>query len=193
LLIVFFIFTAIRFENNYINACNEYINTSIKGELTTKIHSQMLKYLSKNKSALENIIEYDYLTNGRISSVRVNTTALSLLINELTISIQNEIFKSNEMFSIPISNVLGSKLFAGKGPRIKMNINESGVINYKIENQLVSGGINQAVHRVSVVFNTEIKSITPFEKIQCNVENVLIISETLIVGEIPEIILPSVK
>lgn len=189
--IILSIIIIIIFRNDYFIQSEKYLNNTIKGELNEIINKRIINDIQTNNISFKEIVSYGYLNNGKISSIQVDTQSINVIANDITVSIQEAIRDSQNKFGIPITNIMGSKLFAGKGPKLSVNIMKSGAVNYKIESELLSGGINQTIHRIVLIFNTKIDCISPFQNLTCNIENTLIVTETLIVGDIPEIILPS--
>ena len=193
LILIFLSIIIVIFSNNYFSESEKYLNNTIKGELNESINKRIINDIQKNNISFKEIVSYNYLNNGKISAIQVDTQKINYIANDITISIQQVIHESENKFGIPITNIMGSKFFAGKGPKLSVNILKSGAVDYKIESQLISGGINQTIHRITVTFYTKVNCMSPFQNLTCDIENTLIIAETMIVGEIPEIILPSTR
>ncbi len=182
-----FIYT---FYDNYFIVSEKYLNNTIKGELNEEINKSIIKDIQANKISFEDIANYNYSNDGKISTIIIDSKKLNMMAHSVTISIQNIVEESENKFGIPIANIMGAKLFAGKGPKLSLTINKGGAVNYKIDSQLISGGINQTIHRITLTFNTVINCTAPFQNLSFEIENKIIVSETMIVGETPQIILP---
>ncbi|MBO4501832.1 MAG: hypothetical protein J5760_06275, partial [Clostridia bacterium] len=51
----------------------------------------------------------------------------------------------------------------------------------------VTGGINQTVHRISVVYSVTVRCLAPFDEELTVITGETVLAETLIIGEVPEI------
>ncbi len=189
-LVIFSVILIVLFSNNYFTESEKYLNNTIKGELNEDINKRIINDIQKKNISFKEIVSYNYLNDGKISAIRVDTQKLNFIASDITISVHEVIRESENKYGIPVTNIMGSKFFAGKGPKLSVNIIKSGAVDYKIESQLISGGINQTIHRIIVTFYTKVNCMSPFQNLTCELENTLIIAETMIVGEIPEIILP---
>ena len=178
-------------SDNYFIECEDYLNNIIKAELNESINQSIINDIQYNKISFEDILNYNYLENGKIASIHVDSQKLNLITSDITLSIQRIIKESKNKFGIPYTNLMGSRLFAEKGPKLSVIIAKNGSVDYKIDSQLISGGINQTLHRITLTFDTSINCTAPFQNLSFNIENTIIVSETMIVGEVPQIILPS--
>lgn len=182
---------AVRFARYYPIAADNYAQQGIKGEITKRINRTLSNDLSKYELTYKQIVEICYDDDGQIVSITINSVALNMIANRLSESVYESISNSNDSFGIPLGNALSSRLFSGKGPKIETEIVPIGAVGYSIESELSDAGINQTLHRIYIEFNTEIKCLSPFHESDIKINTSIIIAETLIVGNVPEIMLPS--
>lgn len=79
----------------------------------------------------------------------------------------------------------GSKLLAGKGPEVKIQISSIGNIETELKSEFSAQGINQTLHRVYLKVKCQINILTPFENITKDITNEVLLAENVIVGNIP--------
>ncbi len=79
----------------------------------------------------------------------------------------------------------GIKLLAGRGPGIKIRISTVGNIKTDVKSEFTSQGINQTLHRTYLDMKCTINVMTPFKDIQDDVTNRVLLSENIIVGQMP--------
>lgn len=91
----------------------------------------------------------------------------------------------NEKIQIPIGALTGNRYLAGTGPKIDIKVISRGNIRTKIETEFESKGINQTVYRIYLKLMGEVEILTPYDRIAENIENQVLLVETVIVGNVP--------
>ena len=77
------------------------------------------------------------------------------------------------------------ELFHGISPNIRVALERAGNIEAKIDSEFTAVGINQTVHRIYLDLNCSIGILSPFETITKEVSSKVLLTETVIVGEVP--------
>lgn len=181
----------IRIASNYSIACDTYADQGIKGSLAQNINKALSESLNESNISYDTFAKIHYLPDGRIGAINIDTIKLNLLATDLSNQIYECINKTDNNFGVPFGNILGDPYSSGTGPKVRVTIVPVGNVNFEIQSELISGGINQTLHRISVRFYTSLNCLVPFHKSNCTISTTIIIAETLIVGEIPNTILSS--
>lgn len=189
IIIIVFVLTSLRFSQYYSKSCVDYANTGIKSDITMDINAVLAEDIEINNSEYENFIKIKYGNNNEITAIEIDSGKINRVSNNISSKISEKLINTNREYGIPLGNALGSKLFSGRGPKIGVNIIPIGTVRYEIKSELISGGINQTLHRISVYYTTNVKCIAPFNENDIKLETFVIISETLIVGKVPDIAL----
>ena len=79
----------------------------------------------------------------------------------------------------------GLKILSGRGPGIKIRISSVGDVATDLRSEFVSQGINQTLHRVYLQVDTSVNILTPFDNIEKEISNQVLLMENVIIGEIP--------
>ena len=79
----------------------------------------------------------------------------------------------------------GLKILSVRGPRIKIRISSVGDVATDLRSEFVSQGINQTLHRVYLQVDTSVNILTPFDNIEKEISNQVLLMENAILGEIP--------
>ena len=87
---------------------------------------------------------------------------------------------------IPFGNLLGSNLLMGRGPKIPVQVKMLTSSFVRFDNDLISTGINQSRHVITLVADVDIDIIIPLSTVSTTVETTILIAETVIVGRVPE-------
>ena len=112
-------------------------------------------------------------------------------INEITSDIAINIQKSLENYEdtfvkLSLGSFTGSKLLSSIGPNIKIGLSSTGKVNTDVRSEFISQGINQTIHRVYLQIDCQVSILTPYENIDTDVGNQVLLVENVIMGEIPE-------
>ena len=77
------------------------------------------------------------------------------------------------------------KLLSGRGPGVKIRISTVGDVETNLKSEFTAQGINQTLHRIYLEAQCNINVLTPFRDIKKDITSQVLLSENVIVGEIP--------
>ena len=80
----------------------------------------------------------------------------------------------------------GFKLLAGKGPGVKIEIASIGDVETDLKSEFTAQGINQTLHRIYLQVKCKVNILTPFQDLEKEITNQILLAENIIVGHIPE-------
>lgn len=80
----------------------------------------------------------------------------------------------------------GFKLLAGRGPEVKIKISSIGNVETDLKSEFCDQGINQTIHRIYLEVKARVNILTPFEDIEREITNQVLLVENIIVGHIPD-------
>ena len=136
--------------------------------------------------------EYDDLLNitkdseGNIKMVGTNIITVNEIISDIPIRVQEEMEKSeNNTFQIRLGSFLGSNLFAGRGPNVEIKMEIAGHLDTNLKSEFIDAGINQTLHRIYLELICDVIILTPFETMEEQIVNQVLLAEGVIVGEVP--------
>ncbi|MCD8094995.1 MAG: sporulation protein YunB [Ruminococcus sp.] len=135
----------------------------------------------------ENYLDIVYDDEGNIVSIKTDSTKINTLENELVMYINEELahIEDNEM-GIPIGTLSGITILSGRGPKINVKLHQVGAVDVKVTSEFSSAGINQTKHTLKVDVTIELSAILPAHSTDITATDEYLISETIIVGKIPE-------
>ncbi len=83
-----------------------------------------------SSNSFDNLVDFKTDNNGKISIIQANTVQMTRLAAETSMEIQNKIKEIGVTdLKMPISNIIGSQIFANIGPKINVNIKPAGTVN----------------------------------------------------------------
>lgn len=183
--ILILIILVYRFIKYFPASCEIYAETGVKGTIARNIDKLIIEQEELNSISYENIADIHRKSDNSISSITINSAKLNRISNQIALLIYEDLKCNNYDFGIPFGNAIGSAIFSGKGKEIKVKIIPANSVEYEVFSDIVSGGINQTLHRISVNFKVQINCIAPFNKNVIKIENKVVLAETLIVGDVP--------
>ena len=124
---------------------------------------------------------------GRIVSLTLNAPVANRLKSEIAAkTLENLNDEENYQILVPLGNFFGSEFLSGLGPDIKFRIVPSNIVSIDYESTFVQAGINQVLHRVSVKVDVHIGALLPgFDEIS-DLSSGAVVSEAVIVGDVPD-------
>ncbi len=125
-------------------------------------------------------------TGGNITIIKSNVIPINEIISDVAVKIQNQIDATGrEDIEIAAGSFTGFKLLAGRGPGIKIKISSIGNVETDLKSEFTSQGINQTLHRVYLQVKCKVNILTPFDNIEREITNQVLLVENVIVGNIP--------
>lgn len=168
---------------------------------TVELRCRSLATRAMNSSIADvvmNSIIYDDLVNvisdefGNISMIQANSLEINNLSKDLAQTCENRIEEYGETgVMIPLGTFTGIPLFVGRGPRIRVKMTPIGSVVCKFKSHFESAGINQTVHKIYVNIKADVGVVMPLSSRTLTAEQQVLISESVIVGQVPEVYLYS--
>lgn len=151
---------------------------------------------SINSSAADVVALYEYsdfvevekASDGQILYLGTNTATVNGFVRSLALRCENALNAlGKQQISVPIGAFTGSPLMADSGPNIQVDVTFFSSVHCDFLTTFESVGINQTRHsiyaKIEVLFNT----VLPIAEHEISLANNILIAESVIVGEIPNV------
>lgn len=168
---------------------------------TVEIKSKALATKAINSSVADVVmssIVYDDLVTiisdefGNISMIQANSLEINNLNKDLAQTCEKKISEYGvKGVTIPIGTFTGIPLLVGRGPSISVKMTPIGSVICKFNSHFETAGINQTVHKIYVNIVASVSVVLPLSTRKINAEQQVLISESVIVGQVPEVYLQS--
>ncbi len=139
-----------------------------------------------NTFSYENLIHINYDSDNTISSIIADGQKINSIANSLAFDTQNQI---NDLSSIgiyiPIGTLSGISFLIGKGSNINLSVNPIGSVKCDFYTSFSSAGINQTLHKIYVVIESQASLILPFQTQKIKNSTKYLVSECVIIGKVP--------
>lgn len=162
----------------------------VKNEVTIMINESVEKYLSENEVAYSDLVSVGVNSSNEVTSISTNTININKLKSGITNTIANELKDSRgEKIRASLGNLFDSYILDYIGIEFQVKLTDYGFIETDIISQFKSTGINQTLHsirlKIKVEVNINVGTLYQTE----TVETVILLTETVLVGNVPNMYL----
>lgn len=155
--------------------------------VNSAVENAIVKVVEKNDITYSSLVDVEKDNSGRITAVKADTVQMNVLKSKISAEVSKEILEiDSREIQIPIGTIIGVSFLSGKGPKIKTRVTLSSNLNFKINNNFSSAGINQTLHEIIVDIRASVFVIMPRSKTTAEVNTNFCIAQTVIIGTVPE-------
>ena len=128
--------------------------------------------------------------SNEIVMISANSALVNLLARNTAIMSQSKInaIKNFEV-DIPLGTLSGIPLLSEKGPKVSVAVTPIGAVNCTFTSTFETAGINQTLHRIYIHVDSKVDLIMPTSHLEVVTSTPVLISESLIIGTVPEMFL----
>lgn len=135
----------------------------------------------------DNIINIEKDTNGKISLIEANSFYINEIVSKIIANIQRE-FDNIPRITVYINmgSVSGISVLKNLEPQFEIELESAGNINSTVRTEFESVGINQTHHKIYLDIDSRIGILTPFSTFGKDINTEVLLTEAIIVGEVPD-------
>ena len=153
------------------------------------IQETVLQELETGDITYSDLVDVQRDDAGNILAITTNIVRMNELKSSLLTKIQNNLSAySHQVIGIPIGTLTGSEFLHGRGPEVPLRVTLAGNAAADFESQFESAGINQTKHRITLKIHLQLYTFIPGIDGTVDVDTDIPVAETVIVGEVPDII-----
>lgn len=166
---------------------SQLASAAAKNRIEGIIAAAFAASLAADADRYDDLVTIAFRTDGSVAGVSCHTPRLNRARNELLLAVLEAVSAENGIeVSLPIGNLLGGEAFSGRGPEIPIRILLAPGARAHMESDFRTEGINQTLYRVLFSVTVDLTILTPSRPIETRVTQTYCVSETLIVGEVPD-------
>lgn len=154
--------------------------------VTAKINDAIIETLGEGDYDGDQFVTFQKSESGEVTAISSNMAR----INELSSKILDKVVGSTQdntiTIEIPSGNLTGASLLMGRGPRIPVRIVVLSSSRVEFSNGIVTAGINQTKHQVSLRVTVDMEILVPWGTENTQVSTDVLIADTVIVGKVPD-------
>ena len=187
LVITIFNLLIFYFGTNINRIVFEYSESKVRA-LSVKAVNNAVSELVTNKNIYDNLINITTNNDGKIVLIQANSIQINMLTKDLIKTSQIKLEKIGaDGINIPIGTFSGITIFNGLGPSINIKLIPVGDVVCNFKSEFIEAGINQTLHKLYVDIDTNVNIIMPIKNNTVKTSTSILICESVIVGEIPDV------
>lgn len=168
------------------------IEPILEKECLIRAKSIATEISNKQASLVMNKYKYEDLCNivkddeQNIKMIKSNVNLVNEIISDVAVKIQEELNKlETDDIYIRLGSFTGSKFLAGRGPKVNFKISSIGNVETDLKSEFIAAGINQTMHKIYLQVDCNVVIVTPFNHVEENITNQILIAEAVILGNVP--------
>ena len=155
--------------------------------MITEIVNQTIKEDFSGKEYEENLFIIKSGKDDKVQMVQSNTSLINRMVAEFSVNLQKK-YDNIEPRTVKLSygTLVGSKLLSEADYlNVNLKIMPLSVTNCDFETEFESQGINQTKYKIYITIESNVRVLQPFSAENFKIKNKMLISEVVIVGEVP--------
>lgn len=125
--------------------------------------------------------------NNNITMIKINSIKMNEIMTNVATNIQNDLSNvDTSNMSISSGSLTGSRLLSGRGPKMNFKISVIGNVDVDMKSEFIQAGVNQTMHKIYLDVKCYVGVLTPYDNIEQEVSNEVLLAEAVIVGDVPE-------
>lgn len=152
----------------------EIVNQTIREEFSAGEYEENLFIVQKGK-------------DEKIQMVQSNTRLINELVSGFASALQEKYNRIEPRdVRVSLGTLVGSKVLSQTGIYINVRVQPLSVSNWDFSTEFESRGINQTKYKVYITVESHVRILQPFSARNLKVKNKVLISEVVIVGDVPD-------
>ncbi len=165
---------------------DKYALNRLEFLVTAIIDQTVYDCFAAHRYDYESLIVVAKDNNGRINSISIEPYAANMLKSEISRTIVDRVNDiSNDDLEITLGMLVGHFGFGSWGPKLPLTVTPNGNVSIDFTNTFESCGINQVQDNVSIDVNVVVSAMMPFYQFNSRIHSSVIISQTVIIGDVP--------
>ncbi|MDF2632709.1 MAG: yunB [Caproiciproducens sp.] len=153
------------------------------------INSVITDELNKNAISYNDLVSVERDNSGKVLAITTQIVKMNELKASIITNVQKKLGESGHTdVGVPLGTLLGNDFLHGYGPNVPLRLTLSGNVNADFKSSFESAGINQTRHQIYLNIHTSVYSFIPGFDTTTEVETNVPIAETIIVGEVPQMV-----
>ncbi len=169
------------------NMISDTVISISKNKASQAVNDAVQEVLGDGIYDYTNFVEIVNGEDGAVQSVSARSDLINRFKSELGRAVINKLETDDiSEFDIAVGTLTDIGMFYDRGPRINIRLKQYGEMTTHLESTFVAEGINQTRHRITCCVTANIAVITSGATYYTSVKGEYLISETVIIGKIPD-------
>lgn len=173
------------FSATFRRMVTDYAISAARDEVVTKVNAIVQDVMGDPAFLGTPLVDLERDANGAVTAIAANAAAINALSAEVLSRAVEATEQEAIRIQIPVMNLLGSALFMNHGPSVAVDVTMLSSSTASFRSELSSAGINQTCHQIFLELDVQLSFLMPWRGMETNVQTEILVSETVIVGQVP--------
>lgn len=165
----------------------QYSENYMIHEASFALYEVMTDTVYENRAEYENLVQLERDAEQAVTALRTDGITASHLKIQIARAVHEALDKLEKSeVKIPLGTLLGTDLFIGRGPTIKVGVSGLGNVKADFISAFSDAGINQTRHQMILEVNADIRILTGLGSVDTVASSQIVVADTVIVGHVPE-------
>ena len=179
------VFAVLR--SRYYPVIRNLAETQVKNTASDLINDAISKQIAQGTIQYDRIVYFEKDLDGRITALKTNIGEINRLKTDVLNIINDEVLAADESsLGIPLGSLFFSEFFAGKGPRMPIQILAIRNSEADFYSQFTEAGINQTLHQLNMEVFLDVTVLVLGATSDFTISSHMVVAETVIVGAVPD-------
>lgn len=189
LIILVVIFTALFliYDKNTRIIINNYFESVAKIKANTILNDKVYDFLKENGLSYSELANITYGNDFDVKAIEIDSVKLNKIKSGIVSLVQKEICNNGDFsIDIPVGTIIGNGFTINRGPTIPINMIMSSAVESNVISTFEGSGINQTLHKIVLRLKINTYILMPWYRSNCILETDFVLTETVIVGKVPD-------
>lgn len=187
LLLLFLLMLFLACSAAYLRSVSTDIAVSDASDMVSvRINDAIAQLMRENDYGGDYFITFEKAQSGEVTAISCNMARINALSAQILDRVVNVTENYTATVRIPLGNLTGISLLMGRGPKIPVEIITLTSSRVGFSNSLVTAGINQTKHQITLRVTVDIDVLVPWGSRSTQVATEVLIADTVIVGQVPD-------
>ncbi|MCL2462352.1 MAG: sporulation protein YunB [Defluviitaleaceae bacterium] len=183
-LIIIYLFR--QFDTKMLPPALAMANMKVKTQMNVAINNALQKIIADKNATAEDFFTRVLDTNGKISSISVNTVLVNEVCDAAAVSISQELSTlTGEKVAIPVGALLGLDSLANTGPMYRFTVLPVGDATVDYESTIDTAGINQTMFQVYITVTAAVQIVNPLQNGEVDVSRKIPLVNAVLANDVP--------
>lgn len=156
-------------------------------EASFALYDVLTDTVYENRAEYANLVQFERDDQQNVTALKTD----GILANHLKVQVSQAVYEAldeleHSRVQISLGSLFGPDLFGGIGPDFQVGISSLGYVQADFISAFSDAGINQTRHQIILEVTAEMRILTGLGGVDTEVTNQLVVSDTVIVGRVPE-------
>ena len=154
--------------------------------VTVQINKAIAQLMAESDYSGGFFIDFEKHDRGEVTAISSNMARINALSAKILDRVVGATDNRTLVVEIPLGNLTGISLLMGRGPAVPVRIIALTSSRVEFHNSIVTAGINQTKHQISLEVIVDIDILIPWATESAQVTTEVLIADTILVGQVPE-------